>query len=102
MELNGNCAPVYFGAQCIGLNLFENATFMGYGLDTSYNVIMNKTITLTTDQYNEWKKCDDNYIIRLVAEAIQNETQPVVQPVVDPELEQEIKQTVDNWVDPKV
>jgi len=80
--------PVYFGAQCIGLNLFENASFMGYGLDTSYNVIMNQQITLTNDQYSEWKRQDDNYIIKLVAEAIQNTVA----------VEQTIKETVDEFM----
>ena len=62
--------PVYFAAECIGLKLFENATFMGYSLDSSYNVIDNKVITLTKDQYLEWKKYDDNYIINLVSQEI--------------------------------
>ncbi len=62
--------PVYFAAECIGLKLFENATFMGYSLDSSYNVIDNKIITLTKDQYLEWKKYDDNYIINLVSQEI--------------------------------
>lgn len=132
MESNANSAPAYFGAQCVGLTLFENASFVGYGLDSSHNVIMNKLITLTTDQYNEWKKHDDNYIIKLVGEMLLNETQQVVEsehevvevvepeveqvlekvgelklepgtePEVDPEVEQEIKQRVDKWVDTKV
>ena len=82
--------PVYFAAQCTGLNLFENASFMGYGLDSSYNVIMNQPVTLTTDQYNEWKRQDDSYIIKLVSEAIQNA-------VLTETVDQTIKETVEEF-----
>jgi len=83
--------PAYFAAQCIGLNLFENASFMGYGLDTSYNVIMNQPITLTTDQYKEWKQQDDNYIIKLVSEAIQN---AVLTETVQETVQETVEETV--------
>ena len=85
---------VYFTAQCVGLNLFESASFVGSALDASYNVVDTRVITLSTEQYNEWKKVDDNYIIALVAKTL-SEPAPVEENVK--QLEQ-IKENVEEVI----
>ena len=87
--------PVYFTAQCIGLNLFESAAFAGSALDSSYNVVDSRVITLSTEQYNEWKKADDNYIIALVAKTL-SEPAPIEEKVIN-DLEEGVEETRKWW-----
>ncbi len=55
-----------FKIRCVNLNLFNSATFVATLLDSSGNNISDKVITLTQEQYLEWKN-DDAYIVDLIA-----------------------------------
>jgi hypothetical protein len=55
-----------FTIRCMNLDLFKSASFVASLVDASGNVIDNKFINLTTEQYLAWQN-DDTYIVNLVA-----------------------------------
>jgi hypothetical protein len=55
-----------FRIKCVNLDLFNSATFVAFLQDQSGDTISQKNITLTSQQYLEWKN-DDSYIVDLVA-----------------------------------
>ena len=55
-----------FTIRCMNLDLFKTASFVASLLDDTGNVIDNKFINLTNEQYLEWQN-DDTYIVNLVA-----------------------------------
>ncbi len=67
-----------FTIRCINLDLFKSASFVASLLDDTGNVIDNKYVKLTNEQYLEWQN-DDTYIINLVASTLG------VKPSVPPE-----------------
>jgi hypothetical protein len=55
-----------FTIRCMNLDLFKTASFVASLLDANGNVIDNKFINLTNEQYLAWQN-DDTYIVNLVA-----------------------------------
>jgi hypothetical protein len=57
---------VCFTTQCVGLNLFESASFVASAIDPSGNLLTQKFYTLSGEAYRQWGN-DDNHIVNISA-----------------------------------